>query len=125
MKGKISAFYGAKVIDDHGQAIGSLPDKTTVAVVEAFGTPANQVGEWTKVAATDGIEGWVLSSQVHANYHGGEREGAGRPALDGGAVRVTVTLTPELLAVAERLGDGNTSEGIRKALARPPRSSRA
>ena len=123
MKGKINAFYGeenafygAELVNDDGQAIWSLSDKTAVEVVEPFGKPANRNGEWTKVAA-DGKTGWVLSSQVHAPYHGGPREGAGRPPLDGGSVRVTVTITSELAAKAEALGNGNASEGIRKSLA--------
>lgn len=115
MNGKISAFYGAEVVDDNGQAIWSLSDKTAVEVVEPFGKPANRLGEWTKVSA-DGKTGWVQSSQVHANYHGGAREGAGRPPLAGGSIRVTVTLTPDLAAKADELGGGNVSEGIRKAL---------
>lgn len=115
MNGKISGH--AVVVDDNGNTIGSLLDKSPVEVIEPFGKPANRDGEFTKVSATWGdIVGWVLSSQVHANYHGGAREGAGRPALDGGSVRVTVTLTPELVAKADELGGGNTSEGIRIAL---------
>jgi hypothetical protein len=47
--------------------------------------------------------------------HGGPRNGAGRKPL-GDAVRVTAVLTPDLVAKADELGNGNTSEGIRKAL---------
>lgn len=115
MDGKIDAFYGAEMVDDNGQTIGTLPHKTVVSVIEPFGKPANRDGEWVKVDAA-AVTGWVLSSQVHAPYHGGAREGAGRPALDGGSVRVTVTLTPAHVAKAEELGGGNVSEGIRKAL---------
>ncbi len=115
MNGKISGY--AVVVDDNGQTIGSLLDKSPVEIVEPFGKPANHVGEFTKVSSTwSDITGWVLSAQVHANYHGGARDGAGRPALDGGSVRVTVTLTPAQVVKAESLGNGNVSEGIRKAL---------
>lgn len=116
MDGKIDAFYGAEVVDDDGQTIGTLPHKTVVAVLEPYGKPANRDGEWVKVDAA-AVVGWVLSSQVQAPYHGGAREGAGRKPLDGGSIRATVTLTPELAAKAEALGSGNVSEGIRKALA--------
>jgi len=112
MNGKIDGY--ATVVDDNGQAIGSLPSKTAVDVVKPFGKPANQTGEWVKVVA-DSVTGWVLSAQVHAPYHGGKREGAGRKPL-GDAVRVTVVLTSELVAKAEDLGGGNVSEGIRIAL---------
>ena len=115
MKGKVSAFYGAEIVDDNGQLICTLADKFPVEVIEPFGKPANRDGEWTKIAA-DGITtgGWVLSSQVHANYHGGAREGAGRKSV--GGVPVTAILSPELAEKAAALGNGNASAGIRIAL---------
>jgi hypothetical protein len=48
--------------------------------------------------------------------HGGARQGAGRPAGREGAP-VTVYLPADLAAIAQTLGNGNASEGIRIALA--------
>lgn len=44
-----------------------------------------------------------------------EKRPIGRPA-DVGGKRVQVYLDAESLAIAAKLGDGNASEGIRKAL---------
>jgi hypothetical protein len=44
--------------------------------------------------------------------------GVGRPIEIEGAKRIQVYLDAESIAVASRLGDGNVSEGIRKALKR-------
>ncbi len=51
--------------------------------------------------------------------HGGQREGAGRVGADGvtGVRRVNITLDAESDAIAKRLGDGDRSLGIRRALA--------
>jgi hypothetical protein len=61
------------------------------------------------------VRAWVYDAQQPPYIHGGSREGAGRKPL-GDAVRVTVVLTPEQVAKAEALGNGNVSEGIRRAL---------
>ena len=48
--------------------------------------------------------------------HGGKRQGAGKPALYGVAMkRYNVMLDPETVKVLKELGGGNLSEGIRKA----------
>ena len=113
MDGKIDAFYGAEVVDDSGQAIGTLPHKTVVAVLEAFGKLANRDGEWVKVDAA-AVAGWVQASQVQAPYHGGKRPGAGRPPVsDEGLLRVTITMSPSHFDVAQKLGDGKVSAGVR------------
>lgn len=50
--------------------------------------------------------------------HGGARPNSGRkPVSPLGLLEITVTLPPDLLAVAGTLGDGNVSEGVRRALA--------
>ena len=51
--------------------------------------------------------------------HGGQRDGAGRVGADGvtGVRRVNVTLDAESDAIAKRLGEGDRSLGIRRALA--------
>ena len=47
--------------------------------------------------------------------HGGKREGAGRPALYGKAMkRINVMLDEETIAFYTEQGEGNLSEGIRK-----------
>lgn len=46
--------------------------------------------------------------------HGGQRQGAGRPAT--GVSRRNIMIEDELWALAQKLGDGNASAGIRKAL---------
>ncbi len=49
--------------------------------------------------------------------HGGSRPGAGRrPRFDKPMVRKTIRLTEQEIARLERLGAGNLSEGVRKAL---------
>lgn len=46
--------------------------------------------------------------------HGGRRPGAGRPPVsDGKTMRVTITMTPNHFHVAQQLGDGNVSAGVR------------
>lgn len=46
---------------------------------------------------------------------GGKREGAGKPALYGKAMkRINVMLDPETIAFYTEYGEGNLSEGIRK-----------
>ena len=45
---------------------------------------------------------------------------AGRPSEMSGAKKVNTYLDAESLAIARRLGNGNVSEGIRKALGREP-----
>lgn len=51
---------------------------------------------------------------------GGSREGAGRPAgsakADAKTEQVNVRLTPAQRAKAERIGDGNPADGLRRAL---------
>jgi hypothetical protein len=48
--------------------------------------------------------------------HGGKRKGAGKPALFGVAMlRKNVMLDRATIAKLIRLGNGNLSEGIRKA----------
>lgn len=52
--------------------------------------------------------------------HGGARPGSGRPRLADGAettVPLRVRLTEALADKARRLGNGNVSEGVRRALA--------
>jgi len=113
MDGKIDAFYGAEVVDGNGRAIGSLPHKTIVEVVESFGKPANRDGEWVMVDAGD-VAGWVKAAQVQAPYHGGARPGAGRKrAASEPMQRMTVTLPASLAVKAQQLGNGNVSAGIR------------
>ena len=46
---------------------------------------------------------------------GGKREGAGRPGL--GVKRLNVTLDEDTIETLRALGDGNVSEGIRRAAA--------
>jgi len=50
--------------------------------------------------------------------HGGQRKGAGRPALtEGERVRaITVTLSERDIAFLEQAGGGNRSEGVRQAV---------
>lgn len=48
--------------------------------------------------------------------HGGARPGAGRPVEVEGARRVNVTLDAATIGAAKRIGDGNLSAGIRKAV---------
>ncbi len=48
---------------------------------------------------------------------GGTREGAGRPRMEKGKqTRRNITLSDRLIAKAQKIGDGNISEGIRRAL---------
>jgi hypothetical protein len=48
---------------------------------------------------------------------GGLREGAGRPRIEKGTQsRRNITLSDRLVKKAKRIGNGNISEGIRKAL---------
>lgn len=47
--------------------------------------------------------------------HGGRREGAGRPALEG-ARRVNVILPADTIEQARKLGAGNLSLGLRLAV---------
>lgn len=48
---------------------------------------------------------------------GGAREGAGRPRMEKGKQnRRNITLSDRLIAKAQKIGDGNISEGIRRAL---------
>lgn len=53
--------------------------------------------------------------------HGGAREGAGRKPgstkRDARRAMINVKLTPEEKALALAIGEGNASEGIRRALA--------
>ena len=53
-------------------------------------------------------------AEARAGSHGGAREGAGRPAT--GTRRVNVTLDTPTLARAKEIGDGNVSEGLRRAV---------
>lgn len=46
--------------------------------------------------------------------HGGVRKGAGRPTT--GTRRVNVTLDVPTLALAKEIGEGNVSEGLRRAV---------
>jgi hypothetical protein len=48
--------------------------------------------------------------------HGGQRKGAGRPASDTKLKRVDIMLRDEDIAKASRIGFGNRSLGIRRAL---------
>jgi hypothetical protein len=48
--------------------------------------------------------------------HGGAREGAGRKPVALKTVMKSVKLTPELWGLAQRIGEGNAAEGIRRAL---------
>lgn len=61
---------------------------------------------------------WLAGENAVVTW-GGARPGAGRPALAEGeaTVRSTVTLPASLDEVALRIGNGNRSDGIRKALA--------
>jgi hypothetical protein len=48
---------------------------------------------------------------------GGPREGAGRPRIEKGKqTRRNIMLSDRLIAKAQKIGDGNISEGIRRAL---------
>ncbi len=48
---------------------------------------------------------------------GGPREGAGRPRMEKGKqTRRNIMLSDRLIAEAQKIGDGNISEGIRRAL---------
>lgn len=47
---------------------------------------------------------------------GGKREGAGRTSPGYPVHPVTVTISDEQAQTARRLGDGNVSSGVRKAL---------
>lgn len=49
---------------------------------------------------------------------GGKRAGAGRPSTFLELERATVTLTPDQIVYLERLGNGNISAGIRRAIAK-------
>lgn len=51
--------------------------------------------------------------------HGGARENCGVKAADGvkGVKRVNITIDPESDAIAQRIGEGDRSLGIRRALA--------
>ena len=66
MKGKISAFYGARMIDEAGNEIATFPNGTEVEILDTGG---NVTGEYTKV--TNGkITGWVRAECVSAPlYH--------------------------------------------------------
>lgn len=50
------------------------------------------------------------------NKRGGARPGAGRPAEIEGARRVNVMLDAETIEAAKKIGAGNLSAGIRKAV---------
>ena len=51
------------------------------------------------------------------NKQGGRREGSGRPMLeDEPQSRRNITLCQRLIDKARRIGEGNISEGIRRAL---------
>jgi hypothetical protein len=48
---------------------------------------------------------------------GGPREGAGRPRMEKGKqTRRNIMLSDRLISKAQKIGDGNISEGIRRAL---------
>jgi hypothetical protein len=48
---------------------------------------------------------------------GGQRDGAGRPRIEKGKqVRRNVMLSDRLIAKAQTIGDGNISDGLRRAL---------
>lgn len=49
------------------------------------------------------------------NNHGGPRDGAGRKPMPG-TVMKSIKLAPELWERAKKIGAGNASEGIRRAL---------
>lgn len=53
---------------------------------------------------------------MEAKRHGGARPGAGRPAEIEGARRVNVMLDAATIEAAKKLGAGNLSAGIRKAV---------
>jgi hypothetical protein len=52
------------------------------------------------------------------NEHGGARNGAGRKPVAPKTVMKSVKLTPDLWERAQRIGEGNAAEGIRRALKR-------
>lgn len=53
---------------------------------------------------------------MEGKRHGGARPGAGRPAEIEGARRVNVMLDGATIEAAKKLGAGNLSAGIRKAV---------
>ena len=54
---------------------------------------------------------------MKANKRGGKREGAGRPRIAGDIqVRRNITLSESLAEKAKQIGDGNLSEGVRRAI---------
>lgn len=59
-------------------------------------------------------------SKPSKNSHGGARKNAGRRTMPDAEkqVRRNITLCFRLAEIARELGDGNLSEGIRKALER-------
>ena len=50
--------------------------------------------------------------------HGGARDGAGRKPVAPKTVMKSVKLTPDQWGRAQKIGDGNAAEGIRRALDR-------
>lgn len=59
-----------------------------------------------------------LMSTPKQNIWGGKREGAGAPRLDDNAETKikSVSLTTSQIAFLESLGDGNFSQGVRRAV---------
>lgn len=54
---------------------------------------------------------------MKTNKHGGKRKGAGKPALYGYPMkRYNVVLDSATVETLKKLGNGNLSEGIRKAV---------
>jgi hypothetical protein len=81
----------------------TLPDQFAVS-----SEPPQGEGEWSQDEkdAAEEIRRW-----------GGARSGAGRPKLaDGPTIEATVSLPQAQDAKAKRLGDGNRSAGVRRAL---------
>jgi len=75
-------------------------------------------------AMTDG-ERKALIAQIEKgatekSTHGGRGRGGGRPRLDGDAQakRINVSLDQATIDRAREIGDGNLSEGIRRAVSR-------
>ena len=64
-----------------------------------------------------------MSTSTHT-HRGGARRGAGRPRMAEDQKRRQVYLSDQMVELARKLGRGNISEGIRRALALAQQTSR-
>jgi len=59
----------------------------------------------------------MTTKKADSSAHGGAREGAGRPPVDGvPLIRRSYAVTPEQATYAEARGEGNASAGLRAVL---------